>query len=104
MGLAKKGSRVIDVNGIDYRWALSPDSGYNVLIAQHAQANGAKLTVYITPDANALTPAGNTQMPITPSIVAGLITQALELGWPSTERTHDYICEMTADGTISKRN
>ena len=101
MALAKKDSRVIRVNGIDYRWALSPDSGYSVLVAQHAEANGSKLTIYIRPDAGEANPTAITQTPVTPSLVAGLIQQALQLGWPSTERTLDFVCDLNPNGKLT---
>jgi hypothetical protein len=103
MALARKGSRAIHVDGIDYRWALSPDSGYSVLIVQHAQANGSKLTIYITPDEKTAGSAEETEAPVTPSLVSELIRQALELGWPSTARTLDFVCDLNPGPVLAHR-
>lgn len=34
MGLAKRGTRRLVVDGVAYRWVVSPDDGYMVLVAE----------------------------------------------------------------------
>lgn len=46
MALAKKGSRRITVDGVLYRWVLSPDDGYMVLVTESADASGQRLEAF----------------------------------------------------------
>ena len=36
MGLAKRGTRKITVSGAAFRWKISPDDGYMVLVVESA--------------------------------------------------------------------
>jgi len=47
MALSKKKSRAIAVDGEDYRWSFSPDSGFSIIVVQAAMGTGQKLEVYI---------------------------------------------------------
>lgn len=78
MGLANKGSRKISVNGRDYRWVVSPDSGYNVLVVERASEPGQRLEAifdYATCD------FADPRFRITPKIVRDVIEHAIIEGW-----------------------
>lgn len=47
MAIAKKGSRIIVIDGVRYRWRVSPDDGFMDLVAEHASAPGQRLSVQI---------------------------------------------------------
>jgi hypothetical protein len=47
MSLARKGSRSIAVGGQKFRWAVSPDSGYMVLVAELADEPGQRLEAQV---------------------------------------------------------
>jgi len=46
MALAKKKTRLIHVDGADYRWVVSPDDGYMVLVVELAREPRSRLLVY----------------------------------------------------------
>ena len=81
MGLAKKGSREIDVDGVTYRWALSPDSGYAVLVAELYDGSGQRLEAQTTYGSE----VGHSAA-VTPHGVAKTIRLALTEGWQPASR------------------
>ncbi len=89
--LSKKNSRLIDVEGQKYRWSVSGDSGYNVVIVQHAEANGQRLETIIP------LPEGSSLSAITPSTVAQTIKDALKLGWRPEQKSSPLQLSMNAD-------
>ena len=50
--LSKKKSRPITVGEQNYRWAISPDSGYVVFVAESADTPARKIEVYVGSDIN----------------------------------------------------
>ena len=87
MALAKKETRLIHVDGDDYRWVISPDDGYMVLVVEPARAPRGRLLVYtgyddlIVPDLDAggYTPFSGTA--VTPGFVRSWIVYARAHGW-----------------------
>lgn len=82
MAIAGKGSRPITVDEVGYRWTVSEDSGYKVVVVQHQSGSGPRLEVR--------TPYGPTwaAVAIGPGIVARLIRMAITDGWrPTAEDT-----------------
>ena len=104
MSLAAKSSRTINVDGEAYRWAVSPDSGYDVLVVQAADGTGAKLLTtvdysgitYATADANGV-------LAITPGLVVSVIRQANENGWQPNRTGSDIACRLKPDESIEIR-
>ncbi|HVE39428.1 MAG TPA: hypothetical protein VNM14_06030 [Planctomycetota bacterium] len=76
MGLPRKGSSRINVNGVDYRWAVSPDSGYMVVVVQQDSGKGSRLEYTIE----------NYELTITPAAVRAIILKALQDGWDPTSK------------------
>jgi len=104
VSLSTKGSRPITVDDEPYRWAVSPDSGYSVLVVQSAKGNGAKLLVsmdWLAVDANASVneELGNL-LRVTPGLVVTVVRQALANGWEPTGTGRDFTCRLKADGSI----
>ncbi|MCP5031606.1 MAG: hypothetical protein GY939_07350 [Actinomycetia bacterium] len=76
MALSRKKSRQIVVEGISYRWAVSMDSGYDVVVVQHDSGTGQRLEAQTS-----LWRRPGEHRRITPAGVSALITYALTNGW-----------------------
>ena len=91
MALAKRKTRLIHVDGTEYRWVVSPDDGYLVLVVELAREPRSRLLVYSSYD-ELLVPnldaGGHTRFSetmITPGFVRCWIRYALAHAWePST--------------------
>ncbi|MFI6985276.1 hypothetical protein ACIBSV_42850 [Embleya sp. NPDC050154] len=70
MAIAKKGTRIIVVGGERYRWVVSPDSGYMVLLIERAEGDGRRVSTVFEQSAV-----------VTPGVVAAVIEGAQRLGW-----------------------
>ena len=104
MSFAAKSSRAITVDGVSYRWALSPDSGYDVLVVQSASGVGAKLRVYISYATVAYAGAEpDGRLSVTPGLVTAIIRQACEHGWLREVRGRDMVCDLKGDAAIVVR-
>jgi len=99
MTVNKKDSRKIVIDNEIFMWAISPGSGYLVLVAEYACEKGRRIEVYITSDINGYW----TNFPevsemnlkvIKPKDVETMIKQAIKDGWNPKERgkpiTYDY--------------
>jgi hypothetical protein len=87
MALAKKGTRRITVDGIAYRWVVSPDDGYMILVAEWADGPGQRLEAFFQYH-DVHEPAGQgafrivgQRRSISPGVVRALILAALARGW-----------------------
>lgn len=78
MALAKKESRMLVTGDVRYRWVVSPDSGFMVLVVIDDESSGQKLEVQMDYDDLSM-PQKHRQ--ITPSLVLGCIEEALQRGW-----------------------
>ena len=78
MALAKKESRTLVTGGIRYRWVVSPDSGYMVLVVINDESPGQKLEVQMDYDDLS---AHQEHRQITPGFVVGCIEEGLQRGW-----------------------
>lgn len=101
MGLAKRGSRCLVIDGVAYRWVVSPDDGYMVLVAELAEEPGQRLEAYFSyHDVYEQQGAGVSRIVgqrriIRPGIVKATIQAALGRGWKPSQgglpalRIHD---------------
>ncbi len=71
MGLAKKGTSKIVVNGISYRWVVAPDSGFMDVIFEEISGNGQRVSVGVCYCIGE----------VTPKWVRKMILLALSHGW-----------------------
>jgi hypothetical protein len=83
MALAKKGSRLISIDGVTYRWVVSPDSGYMVLVVETSDEPGQRLEAvfdyhYQRVELGSCFIQGRA---ISPGIVRQVIVIALNRGW-----------------------
>ena len=88
MALARRSSRAITVDGVDYRWAVSPDSGYMWLVVERAVRPGQRLLAsfqyhdVIQPDGRV---TGQCR-PVSPAVVRATVLHALANGWRPSQR------------------
>lgn len=78
LALARKGSRTLVTGGVRYRWVVSPDSDFIVLVVLDDEWPGQKLEVQTDYDDLSI-PQKHRQ--ITPDFVVGCIEEALQRGW-----------------------
>jgi hypothetical protein len=92
MGLAKGGSRQITVGGRAYRWVVSPDDGYMVLVAELAAAPGQRLEAFFRysdvhePDGTGGLRVVGQRRSVSPGVVRAVIEAALGGGWQPGRR------------------
>ena len=104
MSLAAKGSRPITIDGDAYRWAVSPDSGYNVIVVQAATGDGAKLLVYVSySNIRYASADADGQLAVTPALVTSIIRQGRQNGWQPDQNGPDAVCDLQSDETIKLR-
>ncbi len=99
MAMSKKSSRSISVDGHSYRWAVSEDSGYSVLVVQDGSGKGSKLEVQV-PWAASDIGADIGPVAVTPAKVVSAIQQALRLGWDPQVRDISFRCRWSDEGKI----
>ena len=105
MALGKKGSRTITVDDVVYRWAVSPDSGYSVVIVQSENGDGEKLLVSINWMQERYSFSGDDgSLKITPGLVRMLIQKGIEAGWSPDKQGRDLSCDLMADETLMVRS
>lgn len=101
MSLALRNSRKIAVDGANYRWAVSPDSGVMLQIVQHADGKGQKLEVSFD-YADKVQKNGRTRQSRTVSsrVVRAIILHSLTVGWQPKLRNAK---PLRVDGDIAMR-
>lgn len=76
MGLARKGARIIDVDGVRYRWVVgAKDEPDMAVVAEIADHQGQRMATVVGQGAV-----------IAPGLVAQAIRAALERGWIPQQR------------------
>lgn len=71
MSFPRDDRRTIRVDGVDYCWTVSPDSGFLTLIVQSAAGEGQRVEAQFTYE----------DPPLTPAIARRVIEEALRRGW-----------------------
>ena len=103
--LSKKKSRPIVVEDTRFRWAISPDSGYVVFVAEREDIKGRKIEVYIDTDINNFW----VEFPnidklnlkvIKPKDAANIISQAIHLGWKPNEKGAPLVFDYPESGEL----
>lgn len=81
MALAKKGTRLITVDGVRYRWVVAPDDEPGMgIVVERAEAPAQRMVTWV--DYGAV---------VTPRLVAGMIRQALDQGWTPERRAAQIV-------------
>ena len=106
--LSKKKSRPITVGERNYRWAISPDSGYVVFVAESADTPARKIEVYVDSDIGQMwvefpNKDGLNFKVIKPKDAASIIGQAVEQGWNPSEKGEPLVFDYLAGGSIAAR-
>jgi hypothetical protein len=87
MGLAKKGSRKIRVENSEFRWVVSPDSGFMVIVIETAKDPGQRLFIQIGyNDTRSASGYCVQTQKITPALVRQIILKAQAIGWTPSKR------------------
>lgn len=92
MALPRKGSRCISVEGVTYRWMVSPNDGFMVLIVELADHPGQQLGAcfgyqdVLKPKKAGVSAIVGQLRSITPGVVRSLILTALSRGWQPSRR------------------
>ena len=76
MGLAKKGTRNIDIEETSYRWVVSPDSDFMVLVVELSNSPGQRLEAQFE-----YKNKSGEETVISPALVKNIIIGALSEGW-----------------------
>lgn len=106
--LSKKKSRPITVGDKDFRWAISPDSGYVVFVAERATEPARKIEIYVNSDIDRMwvefpaTDDLNLKV-VKPKDAASMISQAIELGWDPAEKGKPLVFDYLESGAIELR-
>ncbi|WP_372371068.1 hypothetical protein [Candidatus Uabimicrobium sp. HlEnr_7] len=83
MALRKKGSRVITVDDIKYRWVVATDKKGLHFVAEYADEPGQRIVVaFHREDQNGEATS------VTPADVQSLIKIALQKGWKPQKKAH----------------
>jgi hypothetical protein len=92
VGLATRGTRCITVDGAAYRWVVSPDDAYMVLVAELANEPGQRLEALFryhdlceAPGAGVLRIVGQRRT-VRPGVVRAVVQVALRRGWQPSRR------------------
>ncbi|SDT24418.1 hypothetical protein SAMN05444162_3534 [Paenibacillaceae bacterium GAS479] len=102
MAMSKKNSRTIMVANETYKWTISPNSGYVVLVVELEMGVGRRIEVYINSDINdfwANFPHINNLdlKVIKPGDVKNIIIQALKDGWGPKEKGKPLIFDLVSE-------
>jgi hypothetical protein len=103
MGLIKKGSRLITIDEITYRWRYPPKPNYNhqdgypcVAIAiQKLNSNGSILAVYFDRYhlSGAYDSRSGLRKPVIPAEIAFCIREAIRLSWQSDTSGKQFLLD-----------
>lgn len=106
--LSKKKSRPITIGEDNYRWVVSPDSGYVVFVAESADTPARKIEVYVDSDIDQMwvafpyTESLNLKV-LKPKDAVSIISQAIEQGWNPAEKGKPLVFDYLKDGTVAAR-
>lgn len=91
MALPKKKSRLITVDGFQYRWIVGPNDGYSVFVAEKEQLKGRKIEVFFDTDVDRFwvefpnVETLNVKI-VKPKDAQAIIQQAIKMGWNPEEK------------------
>lgn len=92
MALAKKGSRKIVVDSMEYRWTVAPEARTMHLVVEQAKDPGPRLVVIMDygdePAPDDTSGQSAQQRSVTPDLVRRCILAGLAHGWRPGERGH----------------
>ncbi len=107
MAIRKKNSRLINCNGIKFRWTVAPGTHFINFVAEGVESKGRKIEVLVESDINRFW----TEFPhvsdlnlqvIMPKDAASFILKALEDGWNPEEKGKSIKYKLLADKLLKK--
>ncbi len=107
MAIRQKNSRLINCNGIKFRWTVSPKSHFINFVAECVDGKGRKIEVLVESDINRFW----TEFPyvddlnlqvIMPKDAASFILKALEDGWNPEEKGKSIKYRLIADKLLKE--
>lgn len=93
MSLNKKKSRLISIDNEQFRWVISPDSGFIVFVAEKETIKGRKIEVYISSNDKIIKPKDS----------ESIIRQALDLGWNFIEKGKPIVFDLIEEKLVSRK-
>lgn len=107
MALPKKKSRIINIDGNQYRWLVGPNDGYNVFVAEKEGVAGQKIEVYFDTEIDKYWTefpniSGLNLKILKPKDAAFIIRQALEQGWEPEKKGSPVVFDWKND-IVTKR-
>jgi hypothetical protein len=92
MALAKKGSSLITIEDVSYRWVVSANDGFMLLVVESADQNGQQLKACFhyhdisEPEHAGVSRIVGQRRSITPRVVREIILTGLTHGWLPSQR------------------
>ncbi len=107
MALPKKKSRIINIDGIQYRWLVGPNDGYNVFVAEKENFKGQKIEVYFDTDINSYwvefpNVEGLNLKILKPKDAESIIKQALKDGWNPEKKGSPIVFDLKNNKIIKR--
>lgn len=110
MGIPRKGSRPICVQGINYRWLVRKKATYSQVdygigylhVAITLEENQGTVLVIFTNHKHPLDVVAKEIIPVIPSIVSSWILEALNLGWQPENDGSQFHVRISEDGRMIK--
>ncbi|WP_278261528.1 hypothetical protein [Nocardia sp. AG03] len=89
MGIARRGTRILHLDGECYRWVVSPDDEPGLgIVVEIAEGAGQRMVTWVE--------HGTV---ITPRVVAGAVHRALRRGWTPKQRGKEVVYRVEAGAT-----
>lgn len=107
MTLPKKKSRIINIDGVKYRWMVGPNDGYNVFVAEKEHIKGLKIQVHFDIEVNRssseFSDTNNLNLKILkPKDAETIIRQALNDGWEPEKKGRPIVFDLKDDRIIKR--
>ncbi len=103
MSIAKRNSRLISVDGQDYRWSCSFGSGITNVVVQIGTGRGQKCVVQIDGAKLAHSFESSSGYPkVAPSLVAKMIRDAIVQNWSPESTTGEVRFHLLSDGSLKR--
>jgi len=84
--ISRKNARSIIINDENFRWTVSPGSGFLILVVEHGTIKGQRIEVYVDSDIDSywveIPYVENMNLRlIKPNVVRKVIIEAIQIGW-----------------------
>ncbi len=109
MALNKKKSRLITIESNQYRWVVSPNSGFNVFVAEKEDVKGRKIEVYfdryINKFQSRFDPVVQKELKIIkPKDAESIIREAIKKGWNPHEKGRPVVFDLEGENLVERES